>query len=274
MDENVEGIPFLASLEGDIEENARMFSNYSANPTEANKVRALEEFAEWFEELDEVRNSVDKPSELAAIEGMQTDVRGFQQDLLLIISLTEESAETLPTFLSISSELDEVLEDGIYARARDSLAQRDEQAARTVETSKLVLIASLVIGLLLGFGGLLWLRRRITHPVHRLMSQIARQGEANATDSADLHQRGEFGVLARALADAATQRAALEEELRRQALEDPLTGLANRTLFKNRVEHALKRRRDDGKAIRRCRGCRRTRSSHPAGARKADFARG
>jgi diguanylate cyclase (GGDEF)-like protein len=81
------------------------------------------------------------------------------------------------------------------------------------------------------------------------MFQIRRQGEADATIEADLEQGGEFGVLARALANAESQRAALEGELRRQALEDPLTGLANRTLFKDRVEHALSRRRENGKGI-------------------------
>jgi diguanylate cyclase (GGDEF)-like protein/PAS domain S-box-containing protein len=36
-----------------------------------------------------------------------------------------------------------------------------------------------------------------------------------------------------------TERAALEEQLRHSAFHDPLTGLANRALFRNRVEHAL-----------------------------------
>ncbi|MGH2828084.1 MAG: putative bifunctional diguanylate cyclase/phosphodiesterase [Actinomycetota bacterium] len=249
MDDEVGRIPFLSHLEGDVEENARMVSNYSANPKAESKEEALEEFAEFFDELHETRKAADRPSELAAISSMEADVKEFEQSLLLIISLTEESAEILPRFLSISSELDEVLENGIYERARDSLSRRNDQAAGTVESSKLVLIASLAIGLFLGLGGLLWVRRRITHPVGRLMSQIARRGEADAANEADLGRRDEFGVLARALADAASQQAALEEELRRQALEDPLTGLANRTLFKDRVEHALKRRREDGKSI-------------------------
>ncbi|MFY9587530.1 MAG: EAL domain-containing protein [Actinomycetota bacterium] len=44
-----------------------------------------------------------------------------------------------------------------------------------------------------------------------------------------------------------TERKALEEELAHQAFHDPLTSLANRALFRNRVEHALARSaRDKG----------------------------
>jgi diguanylate cyclase (GGDEF)-like protein/PAS domain S-box-containing protein len=43
-----------------------------------------------------------------------------------------------------------------------------------------------------------------------------------------------------------TQRQQLEEQLVRQALHDPLTGLANRTLFTDRLEHALTRGRRPG----------------------------
>jgi diguanylate cyclase (GGDEF)-like protein len=168
---------------------------------------------------------------------------------LLIISLTERSAQALPTFLSIRTELDELLEDGIYKRANATLTQRNDHAADTVESSKLVLIASLVIGVILGLGGLWWVRRRITRPVEKLMSLIAGRGDTDVADEADLARGDEFGVLARALEDAASQRAALEEELRRQALTDPLTGLANRTLFKDRVEHALNRRRQNDKSV-------------------------
>jgi len=249
MDDQVGETPYLAHLEGDVEENARMSSNYSANPSAANKAETLEELTEWFVELRKTRSSLDLPSEIAGIKDMQADVREFEKSANLIIELTESSAATLPRFLGISAELDEVLESGIYNQARASLARRSEDATRRVESSKLVLIVSLVLGVFLGLGGMVWVRRRITHPVRRLMSQIRRQGEPDATNAADLDQSGEFGVLARALAHAESQRAGLEEELRRQALEDPLTGLANRTLFKNRVEHALSRRREDGKGL-------------------------
>jgi diguanylate cyclase (GGDEF)-like protein/PAS domain S-box-containing protein len=46
-----------------------------------------------------------------------------------------------------------------------------------------------------------------------------------------------------------TEQKALEEQLRHQAFHDPLTSLANRPLFNDRVEHALSVRRQDGRGI-------------------------
>jgi diguanylate cyclase (GGDEF)-like protein/PAS domain S-box-containing protein len=46
-----------------------------------------------------------------------------------------------------------------------------------------------------------------------------------------------------------TQRRQLEEQLVRQALHDPLTGLANRVLFADRLEHALARGRRPGVTV-------------------------
>jgi diguanylate cyclase (GGDEF)-like protein/PAS domain S-box-containing protein len=46
-----------------------------------------------------------------------------------------------------------------------------------------------------------------------------------------------------------TRRKQLEEQLTRQALHDPLTGLANRALFSDRLEHALARDRRPGATV-------------------------
>jgi diguanylate cyclase (GGDEF)-like protein len=142
-----------------------------------------------------------------------------------------------------------VLTDEIDRSVEVSLQRRSQQARQTVRSSKSVLIASLVLGVLLGLTALLWVRRRITLPVARLMAVIGGLGQSHESIKADLDREDEFGVLARALAEAAAQRRTLEEELRHQALHDPLTQLPNRTLFKDRVEHALKRRRVDEKTI-------------------------
>ena len=46
-----------------------------------------------------------------------------------------------------------------------------------------------------------------------------------------------------------TERKALEEQLAHQASHDSLTNLANRTLFQNRLEHALARAQRHGVAV-------------------------
>ena len=46
-----------------------------------------------------------------------------------------------------------------------------------------------------------------------------------------------------------SERKAFEEQLSHQAFHDPVTGLANRALFRDRVEHAMQRRSRDGKPV-------------------------
>jgi diguanylate cyclase (GGDEF)-like protein len=247
LDNTVESTPSIAQFEGDVEENARMVSNYSANPSAENREEAFEEFAEFFEEIRDADRAAENPRELAAVRNLFGDATSLRGDLVSIVSLTEESATVLPRFLSLRRELDRVLEDGIYRRARNSLADRNAQTTGLVDSLMLILIGSVVIGISVGIGAFLWVRSRITRPVSRLMSFIAGAGDAGEVIGDDLRRKDEFGVLGRALSNSAEKRAELEEELRRQALEDPLTGLANRSLFKDRVEHALARRRDDDK---------------------------
>ncbi len=48
-----------------------------------------------------------------------------------------------------------------------------------------------------------------------------------------------------------TERKRFEEQLTYQAFHDPITDLANRALFRDRVEHALSRRGDANRLSRR-----------------------
>lgn len=249
LDDSVEEVDSLSEFEGDVEENARLVSNYVAAPSLENKEASLEELDEFIEELVEGRRAAEGRFERLKLTAMLADVRQFQEIHLRIIALTERSEDVIPLFLSTRSRLDGVLTEGIDRTVETSLQRRSERAAQTVETSKSILIASLILGVTLGLGAWLWIRRRITQPVGRLVSAIGGLGQAQESIEANLLRNDEFGLLARALAGAASQRRVLEEELRQQALHDPLTGLANRTLFKDRVDHALKQRRRDNKTI-------------------------
>jgi diguanylate cyclase (GGDEF)-like protein/PAS domain S-box-containing protein len=66
----------------------------------------------------------------------------------------------------------------------------------------------------------------------------------------NLTQDPAVGGIAVTYRDVTDQRQ-LEEQLRRQALEDPLTGLANRALLRDRLDHAVTRsqRRNDGTSV-------------------------
>jgi diguanylate cyclase (GGDEF)-like protein len=249
MDDRVGRIKFLSPFEGDVEENARLVSNYAAAPSLESGERSLEELDEFIDELVDTMSAGGSRRERAQLRTMLAETREFKQVQGRIISLTERSEDALPRFLSIRSRLDRVLGDEIDRTVETSLQRHSQKAKRTVETSKLVLVASLVLGVILSLGALLWVRKRITHPVARLMAAIGGRDQRRESNEAELTRRDEFGVLARALADAASRQEALEEELRRQALHDPLTELANRTLFKNRVERASHRRREPGKSF-------------------------
>jgi diguanylate cyclase (GGDEF)-like protein len=249
MDDRVGGIRFLSSFEGDVEESARLVSNYAAAPSLENKELSVNELDELIEEIGEALGAGGTRSQVATLRTMLADIRQFKQIQVRIISLTERSEDVIPRFLSTRSRLDRVLNDRIDRTVDANLQRRSEHAKQTVETSKTVLIASLVVGVILGLGALMWVRRRITQPVARLMTAIGGLGETRDWKEADGASKDEFGVLAQALAGAATHRKALEEELRRQALHDPLTELANRTLFTNRVEQALNRRREANKSF-------------------------
>jgi diguanylate cyclase (GGDEF)-like protein len=248
MDDTVQQVKALSSFEGDVEENARLVSNYAAAPSRQNKAQSLEELDEFIGEVSS-ESAGAGPSRRAKLRTMLADVRQFKHIQLRIISLTERSKDTIPRFLGVRSQLDRVLTDEIDRSVEVSLQQRSQQARQTVRNSKSVLVVSLVLGVMLGLATLLWVRKRITLPVARLMAVIGGQGQSHDSIKADLDREDEFGVLARALAEATAQQRTLEEELRHQALHDPLTQLPNRTLFKDRVEHALKRRRMDEKTI-------------------------
>ncbi len=108
-------------------------------------------------------------------------------------------------------------------------------------------LAGAVFLVVTGLG--LILHRRLARPVRRLRAAI----EAASTDStarASVEGPAEVAAVAEALNATIAQRRQLEVELAHQALHDPLTHLANRTLLGDRLNLALARAcRTEGQVV-------------------------
>ena len=146
-----------------------------------------------------------------------------------------------------------------------SLAQNASDLVLVVDHDGTVRYVSVSVDRILGFPPDDLVGRKLAHAVHADDREILVQQLASIADrpGADIegetrvaHKDGRWRVFewtARNLADEpsiggfvinghdVTDRTDLEAQLRHQAFHDPLTGLANRALFADRVEHSLAR---------------------------------
>ena len=123
---------------------------------------------------------------------------------------------------------------GLNEVARDS-----ERTRSAHELQLLVLLAGLVLGLLLALLQARRLRDRIQRPLRELGDAAKRIGDGKPVDRVDVATDDELGALAGAFNTMAERIADSRRDLEHQALHDGLTGLPNRTLFGDRVTHAL-----------------------------------
>lgn len=246
MDDAVDHDGRLLVLDHHVIQAARWIANYKADPSAANKAKSLEEMDELIDNLVAARRKASDEEQGAKLSSLIADATKIDEIQDRIVLLIERSEIQMGHFLRTRERLDSALNRGISQQVAASLQRRSVKVGDAVENSKSVVMTSLAAGLLLAFGALYWVRRRITRPTARLMAAIEGTPEA---DEADLGRNDEFGVLARSLRESDAVRKELEEELRHQALHDPLTGLSNRALLKDRIEHALARRKPTDKTI-------------------------
>jgi diguanylate cyclase (GGDEF)-like protein len=81
--------------------------------------------------------------------------------------------------------------------------------------------------------------RRITGPLQVLVGLVERVRDGSYTGAVTVDSRDEIGALATAFDRMREGIAAREDQIRRMALQDPLTGLPNRALFDDRLQQAL-----------------------------------
>jgi diguanylate cyclase (GGDEF)-like protein/PAS domain S-box-containing protein len=151
-----------------------------------------------------------------------------------------------------------------------SLAQNSTDVTAVVDAQGIVTFESSAVERVLGFSSDAYVGQPVFAGVHaddraaaeQLLADVIRNKDGDAT--AELRQRHADGrhrwtevQLKNLLDDEAvggvvvnyrdvTERRQLEEELRHQAFHDSLTGLANRALFIDRLEHAMTRKRGFG----------------------------
>jgi diguanylate cyclase (GGDEF)-like protein len=247
MDTAIEQDQRLSTLEEDVALLAQALGNYVAAPSSQFKLEAYEEIEDLTGELEVALRQADGPARRARITGLLADAAKVREIQERIVLLTERSEIQMGHFLRTRERLDSALNRGISQQVESSLERRSTEVEQAVDSSMSVVALSLAAGLLLAIGALFWVRSRITRPTARLMAVIG--GTQGAGDETDLGRNDEFGVLARTLQESDVHRRELEDELRHQALHDPLTGLSNRALFKDRVERALVRHKASEKTI-------------------------
>jgi diguanylate cyclase (GGDEF)-like protein len=138
----------------------------------------------------------------------------------------------------------------------DRLALETEQVGEEISSllfrERIQLFASLVI-LLLGsvFGGVMSRRvyRSITTPLKSLEQAAIQLGHEDLSHRVEVRGHDELASVGNAFNSMADKLQRSRNELHHQALHDPLTGLPNRALFMEQLEHAIARSRRRGTPV-------------------------
>ncbi|WP_052811441.1 putative bifunctional diguanylate cyclase/phosphodiesterase [Sphingomonas parapaucimobilis] len=148
---------------------------------------------------------------------------------------------TMPLFIARLHDMERHRE-----LVHERLGRRLTWQTREVEAlAKRVLTRMMLAGLLLVIlaGGLiLWLRIRVMRPLMDIVAGMRAMSKGQSLKPLSVHRRDELGELARGmdmLARAAEERERIQRQVEYLAHHDPLTGLANRIVFADRLDAAL-----------------------------------
>lgn len=153
--------------------------------------------------------------------------------------------------LNDGREISEDLRRILLAMDQHEIANMDRaQAARdqTAATADLVQMFVLPGGMLAALLLVAWMSGRLVHRI-RLVEENAERLVAGEELADPDMTRDEVGGLSRRVVETGTRVMQLQEELRRMATVDPLTGVANRRGFLPIAEYQLKMARREGRSL-------------------------
>lgn len=123
------------------------------------------------------------------------------------------------------------------------------QLGREHQLALLLVVGLLAAGLTLAVAAAHHLRRRILGRLRRLEHGALELSAGHLTYRIEMDGNDEITDLAVAFDTMAANLERFAHDLNHQAMHDPLTGLANRRLFSDRLEHALARQRRDDRQL-------------------------
>src|ERR1051325_7411327 len=120
------------------------------------------------------------------------------------------------------------------------LLQRSiEEARRPYRRLQLQFFAVSILALIVAVVAAYFFARGVSSPIQRLAQEAQKIEHGDYTAALEIRQKDEIGQLANAFGKMRTAIAEREEQIRLQATHDSLTGLPNRTLFFDRLAHAI-----------------------------------
>jgi diguanylate cyclase (GGDEF)-like protein len=159
------------------------------------------------------------------------------------VALQEFNKTTLLAFDAAAEKLERLV---AFSKERTSAATT--RAQRVYHVAVELTIAVIVLAALAAAGAMVWTTRMVSLPILRVTEAMRRltAGDHTVGSTEDPNRKDEIGVLARAVAG---YRDTLVHSYH-MARHDALTGLANRNLFRERIEDGLQRvRRGDSMAV-------------------------